>query len=85
MRLYDYIREEVSRQGHDVTQAEGQLRIAGCGAPGNGRGSKRITIHYQDLVISSTWEHLSNPNKISSAFVMSRFVSARGSAHRQQT
>ena len=28
MRLYDYIREEVSRQGHDVTQAEGQLRIA---------------------------------------------------------
>ena len=28
MRLYDYIREEVSRQGHDVTRAEGQLRIA---------------------------------------------------------
>ncbi len=28
MRLYDYIREEVRRQGHDVTQAEGQLRIA---------------------------------------------------------
>ena len=28
MRLYDYIREEVRRQGHDVTRAEGQLRIA---------------------------------------------------------
>ena len=27
MRLYDYIREEV-RRGHDVTRAEGQLRIA---------------------------------------------------------
>ena len=28
MTLYDYIREEVSRQGHDVTRTEGQLRIA---------------------------------------------------------
>ena len=28
MRLYDYIREEVRRQGHDVTRTEGQLRIA---------------------------------------------------------
>ena len=28
MRLYSYIREEVSRQGHDVTIPDGQIRIA---------------------------------------------------------